>query len=94
MALRSQVVQLVRLHLFDHPDQAGRVGQVRVVQLKARARFVGIVNEMFDPAGIEHRCAAPYAVHLVALVEQKTWPGTRHPARLTPVINATFCSLA
>ena len=32
MALRREVVDLVRLHLLDDADQVGGVGQVTVVQ--------------------------------------------------------------
>ena len=35
MALRREVVDLVRLHLLDDADQVGRIGQVAVVQDEA-----------------------------------------------------------
>ena len=38
VALRRQVVDLVRLHLLDDPDQAGRIGQVAVMQDEAPVR--------------------------------------------------------
>ena len=57
MALGSKVINLIRLHLLNDPDQVGAVGEVAVVEselrgLTLRTRLVGVLIEMIDPAGV------------------------------------------
>ena len=84
MALRAEVVDLVRLDLVDQVHQADPVGEVAVVQVQ-----VGLAVEVVDPAAVQRRRAADQAVHLVALAEQQlgevepSWP-------VMPVMNARF----
>jgi hypothetical protein len=65
MALRRQVVDLVRLRLLHQADQVGGVGQVAVVQEKARGVLVGVHIKVIDPAGVERRGAPLDPVHNV-----------------------------
>ena len=53
VALRGEVVDLVRLRLLHDADQAGRVGDVAVVQEEAHVRFVRIAVQMFDAIGVK-----------------------------------------
>ena len=53
VALRRQVVDLVRLHLLHDADQVRRVGQVAVVQAQSHAALVRILVEVIDAVGIE-----------------------------------------
>jgi hypothetical protein len=58
MALRSQIVNLVRLNFLHDPDQARRVRQVAM--MKSRSYLVmRIVIKMIDAIGIEQR-GAPF----------------------------------
>lgn len=43
VALRGEIVNLVGLRFLNEPDQVGRVGQIAVVQEKARLAFVRVV---------------------------------------------------
>jgi hypothetical protein len=71
MALRCQVVDLVRLHLLNDSYQAGRIRQVAVVKDEALVRFVWILIEMVDAVGIEQRRASLDTVDFVSFVEQQ-----------------------
>ena len=71
MTLGRQVVDLVRLHVLDHPNDAARVGHVAVVQNEAAIGFVRVLVEMVDAIGVEKGSAALDAMNLVALSQQK-----------------------
>jgi hypothetical protein len=71
MALRREVVDFVGLHLLDDAHQAGTVGHVAVVQREATIHSMRILVQVIDAVGVEQRCAALDAVHLVTLVEQE-----------------------
>ncbi len=71
MALGRQIVNLVRLHFLHDPDEIGGIGQIAVVQLQFRGRFVRILINMVDAFGIEKRGASLDAMHLVAFGEQQ-----------------------
>jgi hypothetical protein len=71
MALRCQVVDLVRLHLLNDPDQVGGIGQVAVVQPHVHRALMRILIQVIDSIGIEGRRPALDAVHLVAFAEQQ-----------------------
>ena len=71
MALRGEIVDLVRLGLLDDADQVGRIGHVAIMEDEALVRLVRILVEMLDPAGVERRRAALDAVDDIALVEQQ-----------------------
>ncbi len=53
VALRRQIVDLVRLHLLDDADQIGGIGQVAIVQVQPHAALVRILVEMIDAIGVE-----------------------------------------
>lgn len=55
MALGTEVIDFVRLHLLDHPDQIGGIGQVPVMQDQPAVRNMGILIEVIDTVGIEQR---------------------------------------
>ena len=71
VALRREVVDLVRLHLLHDADQVGRVGQVAVVQSHAYVALVRVLVQVVDAVGVEARGPALDAVYLVALFEQQ-----------------------
>jgi hypothetical protein len=52
MALGTEVVDLIGLHLLDDPDQVAAVGEVAVVQGEARIALVGVLVEVIDPGGV------------------------------------------
>ena len=53
LAVYSEVVDLVRLHLLDNADQVGGIGQVAVMEDEVAMLHVWILVEMIDPVGIE-----------------------------------------
>ena len=71
MALRGQVVDLIRLHFLDHVDEAGRIRHVTVVQHQASPFLVRVFIQVIDAVGVQQRSAALDAVHLVPLPEQE-----------------------
>ena len=71
MALRGEVVDFVRLDLLDHAHEAGRIGQVAIVQGQLRAGFIEFAIQMVDAFGVERGGAALEAMHLVALGQQQ-----------------------
>ena len=70
MALRGQVVNLIRLHFLDDADQVGGIGQVPVVQPEAHLFLVRVGVQMVDPRRVEGGGAALDAVDLVALAQK------------------------
>ena len=71
MALRAEVVDLVRLHFLHDVDQAAGVCEVAVVEDEVGVVDVGIFIQMVDAVGIEERGAALDAVDRVALLQQE-----------------------
>ena len=71
MALRREVVDFVRAHLLNHPDQCRRIGHVAMVKGQFPAGFVRVFVEMIDAVGVEQRRTALDAVHRVAFFDQK-----------------------
>jgi hypothetical protein len=72
VALGGQVVDFVRLHLLDDAHQAGRVGQVTVVQDEGlRLSTCGSWYRWSMRSVLNSEAAALDAVHLVALLEQE-----------------------
>lgn len=74
MALGAEVVNHIRLHLLDDPDQVGAVGEVAVVEGELRGLallppFVGVLVEVIHPAGIERGAAPLDPMHLVTLLQ-------------------------
>jgi hypothetical protein len=53
MALCGQVIDLVRLHLLNDPNQVRRIRQISVVQLETNVFLVRILVQVIDAIGIE-----------------------------------------
>ena len=71
MTLGCEIVDLVRLHLLDDPNDVGGVRQVPVVQVQADMLLVRILVQVVDTIGVERGGAALDAMHLVAFVKEK-----------------------
>jgi hypothetical protein len=71
VALRSESVDLVRLHGLHDADQVGRVGQVAVVQDESAALLVRILVQVIDAIRVERGGAAHQAVNFVAFPQQE-----------------------
>ncbi len=71
MALRRQVINLIRLHVLNDAHQAAAVRHVSVVEKETAVQFVRVLVEMVDAVGVEQGTAALYAMHLVSLGEQQ-----------------------
>ena len=70
VALRAQVVDLVRLDLRHQAAQIRRIRQISVVQKELHALVVGILVQVVDSPRVERGGTADDAVHLVALLHQ------------------------
>ena len=53
MALRGEVVDLVRLAFLDDADQVRRIGEIAVVQDQPLVLDMGILIDVLDPLGVE-----------------------------------------
>ena len=71
MALGTEVVNLIRLHLLDDADQVGAVGEVAVMEHQARITFMRILVEVIDPTGVEAACPPLDSMHLISLFQQQ-----------------------
>ena len=71
MALRTQVVDFIRLHLLDDAGEAGGVRQVAVVEYEALVVYVGVLIDMIHPLGAEREGAALDAVDFIAPFQQE-----------------------
>ena len=71
MALSTEVVYLIGLHLFNDPLQVASVAQVAVVQRQASIQLVRILIEVINPGGIEAAGPALDAMHDVTLLQQQ-----------------------
>ena len=66
VALRGEVVDLVRPHLADDLDEAHRVAHIGIMQVEMR-----LALEVRDALAEVHRAAADDSVHVIALLEQE-----------------------
>jgi hypothetical protein len=71
MALRREVVDLVRLNFLDEADEIGGIGEIAEMQEELDALLMRIGIEMIDAAGIERRRAPLHAMDGIALREQQ-----------------------
>jgi hypothetical protein len=71
MALRGQVVDLIRLHFLHHVDEAGGVGHVTIVEDETARLLVRILVKVVDAVGVQQGSAAFDAVHFIPLCEKK-----------------------
>ena len=79
MALRSQVVDLIRLDVQDQVGQAAAIRQIAIMQEQSRVRQVRILIEMVDASAIEAAGAPDETVDFVALFEQEFGQITSRP---------------
>ena len=70
MTLRSQVVDLVGLHLLHDADQVRRVGHITIVEDEVAPVDMRILIEAVDPVGVEQRRTALDAVNFITLAKQ------------------------
>ena len=71
MALRGQIVDFVRLDFLYDAHQAGRIGEVTVVQGQRRPRLVQFAVQMINAFGIERRGSALQTMDFIAFGEQE-----------------------
>jgi len=76
MALGTEVVDLIGLHLLDDADQVAAVGEIAVVEdepwgVASGGALVGILVEVIDACGVEAAGAALDAMHHIVLLEQQ-----------------------
>ena len=71
MALGAKVINLIRLHLLDDPNQVGAIGEIAVVEHKAGIAFMRILVEVINSAGVEAAGPAFEPVHHIALLKQQ-----------------------
>jgi hypothetical protein len=71
MALRPEVVDLVRPDLADDVREVVGVVQVAVVELQPGARHVRVLVDVVEPLGVEARAAPDDPVHFVPLRKQE-----------------------
>ena len=70
MALRRQIVDLVRLSFLHHADQVGGVGHIAEMQPQAWVAFMRVLIEAVDAAGVEGGRTPLDAVNPVTLAQQ------------------------
>ncbi|MGY2933679.1 hypothetical protein ACVWZ6_003281 [Bradyrhizobium sp. GM6.1] len=70
MALRSQIVNFVRLYLGNDPDEAGGVRQIAVMEAERRIRLVGVKVKMVNAVRVEERGPALDAMDFIALPKE------------------------
>ena len=71
MALGAEVIDLIRLHLLDDPNQIGAVGEVSIVKNQARVALVEVLVKVINSTGVEAARAPLDAVHLITLLKQQ-----------------------
>ena len=71
MALRCEIVNLVRLHRLNDADQVRRIRHIAVVDLKIRIRDMRILVDVVDARRVERRRAPLYAMNDIPLAQQE-----------------------
>ena len=71
MALRGEIVDLVRLGLLDKANEIRGIGHIAIVKPEPHICLMGIAIEMIDASCIERRRAALDSVDGVAFIEQE-----------------------
>lgn len=71
MALCRQVIDLVGLHLLDHPDEVSSISEVAVVKHKPLIWFMRVLIEVIDTIRVERGRPSFDAMDLVSLFEQE-----------------------
>ena len=76
MALGSQVIDLVGLHLLEDAGQVGGIGQIPVMQDEFAVFRVGILVQMIHPFRVQQRCRMEMALginYLQALFQKSCY---------------------
>ena len=71
MALRAQVINLIRLNMFQDTAQTRSVRQIPVMQFQAQMAVMGVLIDMVDPLRRESGRPAHNAMDLISLLQQK-----------------------
>ena len=71
MALRTEVVDFIRLSQFDNLLQPAAVGQIAIVENELQILFVDVLIDMRDARTVERRRPASDAVNFIALRQQE-----------------------
>ena len=71
MTLSTEVIDLIRLHLLDDPDQIGTVSEITVMEHQPRVTLMWVLVEMIDPAGVKAARAPLDPMHLIPLLQQQ-----------------------
>ena len=67
MALGTEVINLIRLHLLDDPNQIGAVGEIAVVEHQPRITLMRILIQVINSCGVETARTPFDAMHLICL---------------------------
>src|SRR6185312_7051582 len=90
MTLGREVVDLVRQHLLNYPNQVRGVRQVSVMQVQLDVALVRILIEVVYPIRVEGRRAALDAMHLVPFAQEEL----REIGAVLPGYSSDQCSLS
>ena len=71
MALRREVVDLMRLHLLHKSRETIRISEVAIVQMQSLLGDMRILIEVVDASCVEGRTATDDAVHVIALRQEQ-----------------------
>jgi hypothetical protein len=71
VALRAEVVDLIRLHFLNGVQETAGVRQIAVMPNESSVAEMRVQVEMIDAIRVEQRTAALYTVDLVAPVKQE-----------------------
>ena len=72
MALGSEIVDLVGVHLLNETDEICRIGQISIVHEEANVALMRIMIEMIHTACIERGRPPLHAMHNVTFVKQQS----------------------
>jgi len=71
VALCRQIVDFVRLHFLDNPDQAGGIREIAMMQGEIESLLMGVVIEMINSIGVDQGRPALDAVNRITLGQQQ-----------------------
>ena len=71
MTLGGEIIDLVRLCLFDDADEISGIGEIAKMKHEVQVPLVGILVKMVDAAGIKRGGAAFNAVNYVIFFEKQ-----------------------
>jgi hypothetical protein len=71
VTLRTQIVNLIWLHLLDDMEQVAGVGQVAIMQHKIALADVWVLVQVVDAVRVEEGAAPPDAVNLISFAQKE-----------------------